>query len=132
MHYLHSELSLDQSVVVQVNLSGDAANVMLLDEENFERYRAGEAFEHQAGGHYVHSPVVLRAPEDGAWHLVVDLGGLPGEVQAAVAVRPAPEAEPAPPEGPATHGSEGPERPGDPHGPDAAKGPDGAAREGES
>jgi len=87
-HFLHTELSLEADDVIQVTLAGDEANVLLLDDDTFAAYRAGQPFRQAAGGHFRQSPVVLRPPRPGTWHVVIDLGGLPGEVQASVVVRP--------------------------------------------
>jgi hypothetical protein len=89
VNFLHSELDLAPGDVVQVTLAGDQANVFLLDEENFALYRDGHAYRHDAGGLFSRSPVLLEPPRLGRWHVVIDLGGRPGEVQAAVAIRPA-------------------------------------------
>jgi hypothetical protein len=91
MNFLHSELSLTADDVVQVTLAGDEANVLLLDDANFAHYRDGRAFRHDAGGLFTHSPVLLVPPQAGLWHLVIDLGGREGDVQASVAIRPANE-----------------------------------------
>jgi len=92
VNFLHSELRLAPGDVVQVTLAGDEANVFLLDDENFVRYRDGLPYRHDAGGLFSRSPVLLQPPQPGLWHVVVDLGGAPGEVQASVAIRPAADA----------------------------------------
>mgnify|MGYP001022098557 CR=1 FL=1 len=81
MEYLHHEYDLSEGDVVEVNLAGNAANVLLLDPENFEKYRQGSAYSY-AGGYSRISPVRIPAPRAGHWHLVIDLGGGPGRVQA--------------------------------------------------
>jgi hypothetical protein len=84
MEYLHREFDLSPSDVVEVTLDGPA-NVMLLDQSNFENYRNGRQF-HYHGGLAKSSPVRIKPPNSGHWHLAVDLGGNAGRVRAAVAV----------------------------------------------
>lgn len=57
------------------------ANVHLLDEYNFQRYRRREGFTY-LGGHYTQSPVYIAIPHAGRWHVVVDLGGGSGYLTA--------------------------------------------------
>lgn len=56
-----------------------------MDETNFRRYLRGDRFQY-VGGHYTRSPVVLRTPSTGHWHVVVDLGGRSGRIGASVSV----------------------------------------------
>ncbi|MBW3539727.1 MAG: DUF1883 domain-containing protein [Planctomycetes bacterium] len=80
MNYLHYEFDLDENDVVEVILEG-RANVRLLDDENYERYRNGEQHRYH-GGFAKTSPVEIPAPRAGHWHIVVDLGGYAGTVRA--------------------------------------------------
>jgi hypothetical protein len=82
MNYLHQELTAGPEDRVEVTLDAQA-NVMLLDDTNFDRYRRNQAFQYY-GGHAEKSPFVLVPPSRGRWHVVVDLGGGPGRVRAAV------------------------------------------------
>jgi Domain of unknown function (DUF1883) len=84
--FLNYEISTQAGDVVEVTLKGNAANVLLLDDGNFASYQAGKPFRYHKGGYYTHSPVVLATPRPGKWHVVVDLGGRPGHVNAAVRV----------------------------------------------
>ena len=63
--------------------SNRRANVILLDEHNYSRYRAGLDFNY-LGGYADLSPVVLQIPFSARWHLIVDAAGDPGTVRAAV------------------------------------------------
>ena len=83
--YLHQEFDLAPGETVEVNLAGNAANVMLLDPANFEAYREGRPFRYY-GGYAPTSPFRIVPPGPGRWHLVVDLGGGPGSVQASASV----------------------------------------------
>lgn len=71
--------------VVRFNLSGSAANVMLLDAANYQSYRRGQSYRY-VGGHATKSPVRLAVPHAGHWKAVVDLGGCSGTVNASVKV----------------------------------------------
>jgi hypothetical protein len=64
-----------------VTLAGTAANVLLLDDENVENYRKGKPYRGE-GGYARTSPFPIHVPRSGRWHLVVDLGGGAGRVQA--------------------------------------------------
>jgi hypothetical protein len=81
MEYLHREFELSEGDVVEVTLAGNAANVLLLDDENFQSYRQGKPYQY-SGGYARTSPYRIQAPRGGRWHLVVDLAGGAGRVQA--------------------------------------------------
>lgn len=85
MEYLHKPLDLSEGDIVEVTLSGNAANVLLLDPANFQNYQAGRAYEYH-GGYVRSSPYRIQAPRPGRWHLVIDLAGGAGRVQASVRV----------------------------------------------
>lgn len=72
---------------VEVQLSGNAANVRLLDSSALNAYKAGRRYRY-VGGHAKRSPVTLTIPSSGHWYVVVDLGGLPGRVRSSVQVLP--------------------------------------------
>lgn len=59
---------------VVARLSGSAANVILLDVENFDRYRNGRSFAY-LGGFTMQASTRLQIPRAGHWYLVVDCGG---------------------------------------------------------
>ena len=82
MNYLHYEFDAGPEDVLQVTLDKQA-NVRLLDNSNFQQYRTGQPH-HYYGGLANESPVELRPPSQGHWHVVVDLGGYPGTVRASV------------------------------------------------
>lgn len=84
MNYLHQEFDAGPDDIVEVTLD-HPANVLLLNTPNYHDYRAGRPYRYY-GGHFKISPVRLRPPRDGRWHLVVDLGGMAGAVRAAVRV----------------------------------------------
>jgi hypothetical protein len=83
MNFLHYEFPANTGNRVEVILHGSAANVMLLDDSNFNNYKASQPFRYY-GGHYTMSPILIAVPYAGHWNLVVDLGGAPGHVDASV------------------------------------------------
>jgi hypothetical protein len=85
MRFLHYQFSANMGNRVEVVLRGNAANVMLLDDSNFNNYKAGSQFTYY-GGHYTKSPIFISVPSSGHWNLVVDLGGAAGHVDASVRV----------------------------------------------
>ncbi|MHB1536215.1 MAG: DUF1883 domain-containing protein [Acidimicrobiales bacterium] len=97
MNFLHTDLRDRQAGdVVEVTLSGSAANVRLLDSSNFERYRRGQQHSYR-GGLATKSPVRLAVPSSGRWHLVVDMQGLRGSTKSSVRIIPGSALRPLPP-----------------------------------
>jgi hypothetical protein len=70
---------------VLVRLSDSRANVILVDHENFYRYRMGGRFFYR-GGLARSRSVKLTIPCEGHWYLVLDLAGRPGRVRGTVKV----------------------------------------------
>lgn len=84
MNFLHTTEYLQSGDGFKVTLNSQA-NVLLLDDANFSCYKSGSRYKY-CGGLAKQSPVVLRVPHGGRWHLVVDLGGYAGSVKAGVSV----------------------------------------------
>ena len=84
MNFLHYDLSFLADDVVEVTLDKQA-NVILLDDINFSSYRRRQPHTY-FGGRALKSPMILKPPHPGHWHLVVDLGGFPGTVRASVRI----------------------------------------------
>jgi len=82
--YLHYELNLGPRDVVQVSLSVPAY-IRFLTEENYHQYRRGGQY-HYHGGMANVSPSNTKPPQPGFWHLVIDLGGKPGNFDATVTI----------------------------------------------
>lgn len=82
MNFLHYDLQLKAHQVVEVTLDKQA-NVRLLDDINFGRYRSGQQHTYFGGLAKV-TPVRLAPPHAGRWHVVIDLGGYGGTVKASV------------------------------------------------
>jgi hypothetical protein len=75
--------------IVEVVLSGNAANVRLMDSSNYQSYRAGRQHRYH-GGLAKRSPVHLQIPHSGHWYVTVDLQGLSGSVRSSVQMLPGP------------------------------------------
>ncbi len=73
--------------VVEVALSGNAANVRLMDSSNYQSFRGGRQHRFY-GGHVTRSPVRLPIPHSGHWYVTIDLGGYGGSVRSSVRVLP--------------------------------------------
>ena len=84
MNFLHYEIEAAVNETIEVSLTS-AANVQLMDGDNFALYQSGHPF-HYFGGYAKTSPFLLKAPRSGRWHIVVDLGGYAGQVRAGVKV----------------------------------------------
>ena len=79
LYYDLGEQQKDNWVVA--HLDGSAANVILVDPPNFDRYRCGQPFVY-TGGLYTRTPARLQIPRDGNWYLVIDCGGYRHHVHA--------------------------------------------------
>lgn len=90
MKFVHHELGQCKSgEIVEITLSGSAANVLLMDSSNFQSYRNGR--EHRYfGGLATKSPVHLQIPRSGNWHIAVDMRGLHGSVSSSAHLLPSP------------------------------------------
>ncbi len=75
--------------IVEVTLSGNAANVRLLDSSNFSSYKRGDRHTYH-GGLAKQSPVRLGIPHSGHWYVTIDFQGLSGSVRTSVRMLPNP------------------------------------------
>jgi len=73
--------------IIQVNLSGSAANVRLMDSSNFQNYKSGRQHRYY-GGLAKKSPVRLQIPHSGTWYVTVDMQGLRGSVRSSIEMLP--------------------------------------------
>jgi hypothetical protein len=88
MNFTHYDLKrLSQGEIVEVTLSGSAANVQLLDNSGFQNYKNGRRYKY-IGGLAKKSPIRLQIPNSGHWHVVVDMRGLVGTTRSSVRVLP--------------------------------------------
>ena len=97
--FIHYDLGhCERGEGIEVTLSGNAANVRLLDSSNFSAYRNGRDHRYH-GGLVKRSPVHLAIPHAGHWHLAVDMQGLKGQTKASLRKlpRPLPEIRQKPP-----------------------------------
>jgi hypothetical protein len=86
MEYLHYEVDLPTRQGIEVTLD-HAANVLVLDASNFASYKNGQQYRY-FGGHAKVSPFIVRPPQAGHWHVVINLGGYAGTVKASVRIVP--------------------------------------------
>lgn len=82
MNFLHYDLNLNARDAIEVTLDKQA-NVRLLDDSNFAKYKKGLKHKY-FGGKSTKSPTHLKPPHAGRWHVVIDLGGYAGTVNASV------------------------------------------------
>jgi hypothetical protein len=82
MNFLHWTFQSGPDNVVQVELD-HAANVIMLDDNNFSAFRRGSRYSY-LGGYYRQTPVRLVPPHRGSWHVVVHLGGHSGQANASM------------------------------------------------
>lgn len=73
--------------IVEITLSGNAANVFLVDSSNFNSFKAGRKYKCY-GGLAKRSPIRLQIPGPGHWYVVINLGGHPGSVRSSVRTLP--------------------------------------------
>ena len=88
MRFIHHDLGQCKSgETVEISLSGNAANVRLLDSSNLSSYRNGRRHRYY-GGLAKKSPVHLQVPRSGHWHVAVDMQGLRGTVRSSARMLP--------------------------------------------
>lgn len=86
MNFTHYDLGYkNRGQVIEVTLSGSAANVRLMDSSNFQNYRSGRQHRYY-GGLVKQSPFRLQIPNSGNWHVTVDMAGLMGTVRSGIRV----------------------------------------------
>ena len=96
MKFTHYDLGYQsRGTVIEVALSGSAANVRLLDNSNFQSYRSGRKHRYY-GGLIRRSPARLVVPHGGHWHVTVDLQGLRGQARSSIRVIPKEALSPLP------------------------------------
>ncbi|MBK5214953.1 MAG: DUF1883 domain-containing protein [Flavobacteriaceae bacterium] len=86
MKFLSYDLGhLKEGEIVEVTLTGNAANVKLMNSSDFSNYKAGRKHTYY-GGHVASSPYRIAVPSSGFWHVTVDLGGYSGRLGSSVKV----------------------------------------------
>jgi hypothetical protein len=90
MQFIHHDLGYREGgEIVEITLSGSAANVRLMDNGNLSSYKSGRKHRYY-GGLAKQSPVRLQIPRSGNWHVTVDMQGLRGSVKSSVRILPRP------------------------------------------
>jgi hypothetical protein len=90
MQFIHHDLGYSRGgEIVEVTLSGNAANVRLMDSSNFSSYKNGRQHRYY-GGLAKQSPVRLQIPHSGNWYVTVDMQGLDGSVRSSARILPGP------------------------------------------
>lgn len=90
MNFTHYDLGRkERGQIIEITLSGSAANVRLMDSSNFQNYRNGRNHRY-TGGLARKSPVRLSIPSTGNWHITIDMQGLRGKVRSSVRTLPSP------------------------------------------
>ena len=80
MNFLEQHFDAHAGDIIEVSLDR-AANVRILDTSNFARLKRGQACRGY-GGSATGTPVRIRVPRTGRWHVVVDLGPRGGSIRA--------------------------------------------------
>ncbi len=85
MEFIYSDLGyLYGGEIVEVTLD-KAANVCLLDSNNFYKYKSGYDFNYR-GGYIKVSPYRITIPHAGKWFVTIDLGGYNGNIRYSINV----------------------------------------------
>ena len=88
MNFKYYDLGhLDGGKIVEVILSGNAANVRLMDSSNYNNFKNGRQHTYY-GGHVKKSPFRIPVPRSGHWYVTIDFGGYPGKVRVSVKILP--------------------------------------------
>ncbi|MBI1341728.1 MAG: DUF1883 domain-containing protein [Terrimonas sp.] len=88
MNFTHYNLGHKQrGEIVEITLSGSAANVRLMDSSNFSNYRSGRQHKYY-GGLATKSPIRLPIPSSGQWHVTIDMQGLRGTTRSSIRMMP--------------------------------------------
>ena len=86
MKFLHTDLGYrKRGEIVEVTLSGNAANVLLLDSSNFLAYKNRHRYTYYGGLAKI-SPVRLPIPANGHWHIAVDTQGHSASIRVSVRI----------------------------------------------
>lgn len=84
--HLHQQFEAISGDVLEVRISRPAW-VRVLDSGQYESFLRHGPYRYH-GGFFERSPVQIPIPRSGPWHLVVDLGGGTGKVQADMRILP--------------------------------------------
>jgi hypothetical protein len=88
MEFTHYDLgNKSRGDIVEITLSGSAANVRLMDSANLQNYKNGRQHRYY-GGLAKQLPIRLQIPNSGHWHVTVDMQGLRGTVRSSIRILP--------------------------------------------
>jgi hypothetical protein len=92
--YTHYDLDMQRAgTVIEITLSA-IANVRLMTHANFDLFK--NARQHKfLGGVAKQSPIRLKIPESGHWHVIVDMEGHLGKATSTIKVVPLAPSKPA-------------------------------------
>jgi hypothetical protein len=76
---------LEGGETIEVTLSGNSANVKLMDSSNFSNYKSNRSHKYY-GGHITQSPSNIRVPNSGRWYITIDMGGFEGTVNSSIRI----------------------------------------------
>ena len=71
--------------IIEITLSGNSANVKLMDSSNFLNYKAKRKHTYY-GGHVIRSPYKISVPSSGKWYITIDMGGYVGSVSSSIRI----------------------------------------------
>ncbi|MCQ4629962.1 DUF1883 domain-containing protein [Shinella lacus] len=93
--YTHYDLDMQRGgTTIEITLSA-VANVRLMSHANFDLFK--NARQHKfLGGVAKQSPIRLKIPENGHWHVVVDMEGHTGKAESSIKIVPLAPQKPAP------------------------------------
>jgi len=86
-YQFYNLVNLKGGEIVEVVLSGNAANVKLMNSSNFSNYKNGKRHTYY-GGNVKKLPVRIPVPSSGHWYVAIDLGGYTGTIKSSVNVLP--------------------------------------------
>ena len=86
MNFTHFDLgNLNKGRIVEVHLTGNAANVYLVDSANLAKYKRSMEFQ-AVGGHMRSTPIRVQTSHTAHWHVIVDLPAGTGQVKSSYRV----------------------------------------------
>ncbi len=85
MEELHYKIATNPGDLVRVQLTGNAANVLVMDDPNYQHYKQSQPYNYY-GGYYTRSPVIIKPGVYGQLNVIINLGGFAGSVNASVQI----------------------------------------------
>jgi hypothetical protein len=88
MQFQYHDLGqLNGGQIVEITLTGNAANVKLMNSSNFQSYKSNRRHTYY-GGYVTRSPYKISIPSSGRWYVTLDLGGYSGRLGSSVRILP--------------------------------------------